>query len=232
MPPLTQNEQLHLDSLEEVKNSSLLESQCSGTDLGRPLTNIDPEEYDESWEGVHFSESTLSCHLRFHEIGAAWRTGEALPDVNGEYSVSNFHYALLSSDPGTEQGQTDFHQEFLSQLCPIDRSPRSGAGFQTYLRMQADVDELELWYSDIADIEQPPYPPGFIKLDISYCEYLDALLLTKGAYGWQYLFADISLSGRDHSDSRDNLTSMLRIFPEIFPGRDYSSLRDRLEARL
>jgi hypothetical protein len=232
MSNFTQNEQLHLKSLEEVKNCPLLESQCSGADLDKSLASISPEEYDDSWEGVHFSEGMLRCYPRFYEIGAAWRTVGRLPDITGEYNLVNFHDALMSSDPGSELGQTDFHQTFLSQLCPIDRSPRSGAGFQTYLRMQADVDELELWYSDIADIEQPPYPPGFIKLDISYCEYLDALLLTKGTYGWQYLFADISLSGRALSDSRTNLENMLQAFPEIFPGRDYSSLRDRLEARL
>ncbi|MFE4366801.1 hypothetical protein ACFRMN_00840 [Streptomyces sp. NPDC056835] len=232
MSPLTRNEQLHLDSLEEIKNCPLLESTCSGVDLDMPLGNILPEEYDESWEGVRFSENMLSCYLRFYELGAAWGAVEALPDISGEFNLINFHDALQASDPGTARGKTDFHREFLSQLCPIDRTPRSGAGSQTYIRMQAGVDELELWYSAVADIGQPPYPPGFIQLDIDYCEYLRMLLLTKGVHGWQYLFADISLDRRDFSDSANNLTNMLRVFPDVFPGRDYSSIRARLEDRL
>ncbi|MFF5670664.1 hypothetical protein [Streptomyces hygroscopicus] len=232
MSSLTRNEQLHLDSLREIENCPLVESQCSGADLDRSLSSILPEEYDESWEGVRFSESMLGCYLRFYELGAAWRTVEDLPDVKGEFSLVNFHDALQVSDPGAGRAKTDFHREFLSQLCPVDRTPRFGAGMQTYIRLQADVDELELWYSDIADIEQPSYPSGFIKLDIGYCEYLKMLLLTKGAYGWQYLFAGISLSRGDFLESINNLKNMLQVFPELFPGRDYSSLRTRLEARL
>lgn len=232
MSSLTRNEQLHLDSLEEIENCPLLESRCSGADLDRPLSSILPEEYDDSWEGVRFSESMQGCYLRFYELGAAWSTVEDLPDVKGEFNLINFHDALQNDDPGVGRGKTDFHREFLSQLCPIDRTPRSGAGIQTYIRMQSDIDELELWYSDIADIGQPPYPPGFIKLDIGYCEYLKVLLLTKGAYGWQYLFADISLSRGDFLESANNLKNMLQVFPELFPDRDYSSLRTRLEARL
>ena len=30
-------------------------------------------------------------------------------------------------------------------------------------------------------------------MDVDYCEYLDALLLTKGTFGWQYLFTEASL---------------------------------------
>ncbi|MFD8869999.1 hypothetical protein ACFV1F_37685 [Streptomyces sp. NPDC059590] len=232
MSSLTRNEQLHLDSIKEIEMCPLLEYQCSGTDLERPLSSILPEEYDESWEGVRFSENMLGCYLRFYELGTAWRTVKDLPDARGEFNLINFHDALQVSDPGTGRGKTDFHREFLSQLCPIDRTPKSGAGIQTYIRMQADVEELELWYSDIADIEQPPHPPGFIKLEIGYCEYLETLLLTKGAYGWQYLFADISLSRQDFSENANNLKNMLLVFPELFPDRDYSSLRTRLEARL
>ncbi|WP_413811715.1 hypothetical protein [Streptomyces sp. OE57] len=221
-----------MDSLKEIENCRLLESRCSGADLDRPLGGILPEEYDEAWEGVRFSESMLDCYLRFYELGAAWRAVGDLPDVKGEFSLINFHDALQASDPGVGSAKTDFHREFLSQLCPIDRTPRFGAGIQTYIRLQADVDALELWYSDIAYIEQPPYPSGFIKLDIGYCEYLEMLLLTKGAYGWQYLFADISLSRGDFSENANNLKNMLQVFPELFPDRDYSSLRARLEARL
>ncbi len=69
-------------------------------------------------------------------------------------------------------------------------------------------------------------------MDITYCQYLDALLLTKGTYGWQYLYTDISLRRGDFDETVRYLRGMLEVFPEIFPQHDYRELRERLEARL
>ncbi|OKI38305.1 hypothetical protein A6A29_10030 [Streptomyces sp. TSRI0281] len=98
--------------------------------------------------------------------------------------------------------------------------------------MQPKVDPLEIWYSAIADIGGDPYLPGFIKMNITYCQYLDAMILTKGTYGWQYLYTDISLSRGDFHETVKYLQGMLSVFPEIFPQHDYGDLRARLEARL
>ncbi|MEV4334876.1 hypothetical protein AB0K02_30900 [Streptomyces sp. NPDC049597] len=232
MVSLTPNEQRHVTSLAEIRNCPVIESECSDEELSMPLSDILAEEYNSDWEGVIFSGAMQACSLRFAELGAVWSTVGNSPTIKGEFNLVNFHHALQVSDPGTSRGVTDFQRSFLSQLCPIDRTPRSGAGMQTYIRMQADVDDLELWYSDIADIEQPPYPPGFIKLDINYCQYLEALLLTKGTYGWQYLFADVSLASGEFTSKGNYLKNMLQVFPDLFPEHDYSSLVPRLEARL
>ncbi|NBE52755.1 hypothetical protein [Streptomyces boluensis] len=232
MPTLTHNEQLHLASLREIEGCPLVEAQCSGTGLSRSLAHILPEEYDDAWEGVQFSSAMVRCSLRFYELGAAWQTLPSLPEVVGEFSLGNFHDALQCNEGIPEDATTEFHHRFLTQLRPVDRTPRYGAGMQTYIRMQPDVEELELWYTSKSDIGQPPHPPGYIKLDLTYHEYLEALLLTKGAYSWQYLFADISLNRPDFSDDVNNLTNMLRVFPEIFPEHDYTQLSARLEARL
>lgn len=68
-------------------------------------------------------------------------------------------------------------------------------------------------------------------MEVTYREYLDALLVTKGTYGWQYLYTDVSL-GRGFGGVRRYLQGMIELFPEIFPNHDYSPLVERLEARL
>lgn len=100
------------------------------------------------------------------------------------------------------------------------------------MRIRQDDAPLEIWYSALADIGDEPYPPGYIKMEITYCEYLDALLLTKGTYGWQYLYADISLRRSDFQEVFGYLRDMLELFPVEFQQYDYAPLRQRLEARL
>lgn len=69
-------------------------------------------------------------------------------------------------------------------------------------------------------------------MDVDYCGYLAALLVTKGTYGWQYLFADVSLADDIHHHTVENARRMLEVFPRLFPGYDYAPLAARLEARL
>lgn len=232
MKNFTENERRHIASLTEIQSCTKLEWQSDDYEIDRPLANISPEEYNDDWEGVQFSARMKGCALRFLEFGAFWKTRGDLPRIYGEFSLVNFHDALQSSDPGESSARNDAERMFLSQLCPIDRTPRSGAGKQTFVRVQPDVTELEIWYSDIADIHEPPHPPGFVRLDIDYCQYLEALLLTKGVYGWQYLFANVTLSGKSLASAAGYLQRMLHVFPSLFPERDYTPLVARLEARL
>ncbi|WP_190822746.1 hypothetical protein [Saccharopolyspora pogona] len=88
---------------------------------------------------------------------------------------------------------------------------------------------------DHADTElhpSHPYPGTFVKLDLTYGEYMDALLATKGTRGWEFLFASIELGKPDFRDIVANLRNMLEVFPRLFPTYDYTPFRDRLAARL
>ena len=69
-------------------------------------------------------------------------------------------------------------------------------------------------------------------MDIDYCAYLAALRVTKGTFGWQYLFTEVSLAEEDYKNTARRLTDMLDVFPRLFPAHDYSELRARLEERL
>jgi hypothetical protein len=56
------------------------------------------------------------------------------------------------------------------------------------LRLSADSPSPEIWFHHFKK------EPAAVRLDIDYCGYLDALTVTKGVSGWQYLFADVDLS--------------------------------------
>jgi hypothetical protein len=82
----------------------------------------------------------------------------------------------------------------------------------------------EVWFLD--------HRHANIRLDLDYRDYLDNLILTKGATRWQYLFADVRLSDREFTRVRESLETMLSIFPDQFPDHDYAALVARFEARL
>ncbi|MEU9117373.1 hypothetical protein AB0D04_37955 [Streptomyces sp. NPDC048483] len=90
---------------------------------------------------------------------------------------------------------------------------------------------LEIWHHDLVMTGGDPYPYGFVRLDLTYRQYLETVLTTKGARGWQYLFADVSFTNGPVEHFRENAHRMLDTFPEIFPGHDYTDLRKRWDDR-
>ncbi|SED48094.1 hypothetical protein [Streptomyces melanosporofaciens] len=252
MPLFTANEERHLASLRELVNCPYIDVEHEEVEqLTPPLADLPPPaDFNEKWRGVQLDGDIVSRGLRFTELGACWSTmtGEDYddvsedveadrliesepPEIRGEFFLRSIHDILSQPAGPADPVETEFQRTFLSELRVMDQTPRSGAGMLTYLRLKPGTSPLEIWYSDIAAIGAPPYPGGFIQMDITYSEYLDALLLTKGTYGWQYLYTDISLAD-GFSDTVDYLEGMLSLFPQIFPNHDYSDLRVRLEARL
>lgn len=45
--------------------------------------------------------------------------------------------------------------------------------------------------------------------------------------GWQYLFADVDLSGPELGHARHNMEHMLDVLPDLFPEHDYAPFQDR-----
>ncbi|PUB22792.1 hypothetical protein C8K30_11214 [Promicromonospora sp. AC04] len=74
--------------------------------------------------------------------------------------------------------------------------------------------------------------PRYNDLALSYPEYLDVLRLTKGVFGWQLLFVDVSLREPGLRPHLESITTMLEVFPSVFPQHDYAPLQGRLAARL
>ncbi|MFJ9866778.1 hypothetical protein [Streptomyces sp. NPDC101165] len=235
MADLTVNEKRHAAVLAAIQRSPFLDATCGSCDeLGEPLEELLPlYEHNEDWDEVRLDGDLGSCALRFMDLGAQWSTTGGLPEILGEYRILHF-YDVFDQLEGPEplDDATEFQRQFLAELRHFDMTPRSGAGMMSFIRMQPNVSPLEIWFHDVADIGGEPYPPGYLRMDITYCQYLDALLLTKGTYGWQYLYTDVRLSDAGFHLARTYLTRMLEVFPELFPEHDYAPLRARLEERL
>ncbi|MEU9793165.1 hypothetical protein AB0E27_21485 [Streptomyces sparsogenes] len=235
MTNLTANERRHAAAINEIRQSRFLKSSSGDCEeLDEPLEAYLPlYEHNEDWDEVQLDDDLMECALRFTDLGAQWSTTDGLPEIYGEYRILHF-YDVFDQPEGPEPlpDATEFQRKFMSELRYFDMTPRSGAGMMTFVRMKPHVSPIEIWYHDISDIGGDPFPPGFVKMDITYREYLDALLLTKGTYGWQYLYTDPSQSYGGLLSKVNYLKRMLDLFPEIFPQYDYTSLRERLEARL
>jgi hypothetical protein len=98
------------------------------------------------------------------------------------------------------------------QLRVIDDRPDSGTGHQATLRLQPGDSDPQLWYFHLG--------LGTLRMGINYQEYLDALILTKGTSGWQFLFCDITKELRktyDFDVASPHMKTMLDVFPELFP---------------
>lgn len=232
---LTINEERQRKSLEEIRRCGRLDVLAATLgDIGRPFAAMPAlNEYNPRWGDAEYDADLADNLVRFEEISAHWVTKPPLPQFSGEFSVRHLAHVLGQPvDPWAQQEPTQFRRDFMSSLLCFDSTPNSGTGRMSFLRMQAGVGPFEIWYEDMADIGGDPYPPGYVKLDLSYSEYIDALVLTKGTFCWQYLYAEVSLSDSSWKPVADSLKAMLEVFPELFPEYDYSPLRQRLEARL
>lgn len=175
-------------------------------------------------EGIELDPSLQRSFLRFEGISSHWAVERPGVYMTGEFSIRHIAAAMLTIGvaPATDEPS---HQEqvLYSELRPFDEHPRGGGGSLSALRVDAETVSPEVWYYHATR--------GVFRMDIDYPAYLDALLVTKGTYGWQYLFTDVSMRDIDFQGAAENIQNMLRIFPDIFPSHDYTDLQARLRER-
>ncbi|MCT9142819.1 hypothetical protein [Streptomyces violarus] len=181
-------------------------------------------------DGIVLDPSLKECYLRFSDLAAGWGAGMTEEDEDplfaGEFDLIPLVRALRDSapvdrspDPSSEQ------REFLSELRDFDVTSLSGTGKVASLRIrQGVVHNPEIWFSDGRG--------GIHQMDVDLCGYLDALRITKGTFGWQYLFTNVSLSHDRFEVTARFLNEMLQVFPDLFPAHNYEPLRVRLAERL
>ncbi|MFE0374325.1 hypothetical protein ACFW1M_01835 [Streptomyces inhibens] len=227
MTALNPYESLWLDVLAELRNSPAIhvynefEEPVDAT-LGDAHTAA--AEIAEDYE-LNLGPSLGECYLRFTGLGSSWQTVEQYPHVAGEFYIANLQRQLEEVPPElgwTQPSAADL--QLLSELRTIDGTPDSGVGALAAVRIQPGVDSPEIWFDH--------GPRGAWKMDIDYRGYLEVLRVTKGTFGWQYLFTDVRLRGDDFGATGKRLENMLTVFPEIFPDHDYKPLRRRLAERL
>lgn len=71
---------------------------------------------------------------------------------------------------------------------------------------------------------------GAFALELDYPGYLDALLATKGFYGWQFLHTDIRLA--EHPALADLIRTNLDFVTRALPAPGHGELEARFAARM
>jgi hypothetical protein len=231
--PLTPNEERHQESLDELRHSEafdvLFDEQQKlwfALDEFLPLSDTKAE-----WADLTLGPELLSCSLRFKHISGQWRLVGSRHELAGEFSLPHFYKALIGTSPRPTSDASESDRQLFSELRIIDSTPRDATGQAAFVRIQPGKDPLEIWYQDRDLYDAIANPQACVRTSLNYCDYLDALRLTKGTFGWQLLFADVTL--RDTLQHRaEKLSEMLEAFPTAFPAHDYTALTQRLEARL
>ncbi|MCQ4212457.1 hypothetical protein [Streptomyces longispororuber] len=228
MSTLNEYEQRYLAMLDELSGSA--EVQVFHEER-RPVSEITGDaatafEMIADELGIHLDASLRRTYMRFDGLSSYWAIERPGVYLTGEFSID--HIATVMFDDGADELITDEtpeeERQIYSELRVCDRHPRGGGGSLAGLRINPGVAKPEVWYYHGTH--------GVSKLDIGYDEYLDALLVTKGTYGWQYLFVeDPPVQEVEYQSALDDMRDMLQVFPELFPRHDYAPFVSRLEAR-
>ncbi|MEV4258885.1 hypothetical protein AB0J52_37485 [Spirillospora sp. NPDC049652] len=161
------------------------------------------------------------CFHRFRQLGRQWET--AASEVSGEFFLTDLAHARPQAYESWIESWADQERFPSSELRIVDEHPVTGTGGFTGVRLRPGG-EPELWWSTIQYADW--------RLDIGYREYLDALLLTRGAFSWQFLFTAAPLASEEFDQVRARLERTLDELPALFPADDFSGLRRRFEERL
>ncbi|MFC5187071.1 hypothetical protein [Actinomadura harenae] len=159
---------------------------------------------------------------RFRELGRQW--GVEKSGVHGEFFLTHLAAAQPQGYESWIDSWTDQARFSSSELRIIDEHPVTGTGGFAGIRPAPGRGEPELWWSTIQYADW--------RLDIGYREYMDALMLTRGAFHWQFLFTAAPLASEEFDRVRAHLERMLDALPALFPEDDFGPLRQRFEERL
>jgi len=208
----------------EVRESPFFDVLYERHGPGGP--GIDPTGIFElmAEEGFPLVPRLKECYFPYRYMALHWRATDPDMTLVGEFSVMNIDTSSERQLQVDDLARDDSDRALLSELSILDDISRGGEGRLATMRFLQGVSNPEIWFLDRYHT--------YIRLDLDYRDYLDNLFITKGATGWQYLFADVPLGDKEYGYILENLRTMLRVFPEQFPDYDYAPLAARLEARL
>ena len=216
-----------LDALETSKRVIVRERRR------RPLspksTSLDVVIRDLSRDaGITLQSSLRRCWVPFAEFAVHWESADAeratTQNVIGGEAALSYLYDVASHDTQLATERTDEPERtLLRSLRVIDDQPAGGNGTLAAVRLLERELTSGVWFFDVRT--------GVHELDVDYCGYLEALITTKGGYGWQYLYADVDLAKPEHRMIRDRLSRLLQFLATTFPDVDCAPLRERFAAR-
>lgn len=234
---LTRSETLQTDSIGELVDSPLFDVTWEQQDITFPLATFDPlSDAEPHLTEVRLSAEVLERALRFVSLSCEWSLASSATSsgrsLDGEFHLPHLYLALVRDAPRYNDLASERERALLAGLRMIDSAPSRASGEAAFIRVEPHKDTLEIWYQDRYLFHEDHNTQGFLRMDLSYPEYLDVLQLTKGVFGWQLLFVDVSLSEPDLRPHLESVTTMLEVFPSVFPQHDYAPLQGRLAARL
>ncbi|GAA2214297.1 hypothetical protein GCM10009850_097620 [Nonomuraea monospora] len=160
--------------------------------------------------------------LSIDRIHVAWHTDDHY--LFGEFALKDLRDCVTGFGlPDVDVRLPAEKQELMEwELKTLEEAP--GSGRLTALRVPSGGSSRELWFYDMNH-------ERLELLDLDFRSYLENLLLMKGAPGWQYLFTEVDLGGREFQTLVGQLDRTLEALPVLFPAHDYSRLQERYEAR-
>lgn len=225
MDPVFPYEERLENALHELRSAPLFDVTYEYIEsAGDEALDVDLMFQDLADGGYPIDRRLQRCYFRHRNVAILWRTRNIDAVLAGEFDVKNIATTpdLPVSVEGFSRERSD--RRLLSELCVLDDLSLGGNRSLVTVHLQEGTTDPEIWFLD-------RYRP-YVRLELDYCEYLDNLLISKGVYGWQYLFADVDLRERDFSHVLNNLQMMMDMFPRQFPDHDYAPFAARLEARL
>jgi hypothetical protein len=165
-----------------------------------------------------------NCLFLSDEISLYWgyELKEDEHENGGEFRLSSLSHIFTFSKPELwYEEMEEEEKEFYKKLIPFDDHPNTGDGVMGVFKMENGIASPEIWLYDNNGLCH--------KMDLDYPGYLDYLLETKGFYGWQYLFCEIDLSDYYFASAKNQLETMLKVLPQLFPDQDYKKYFDRYE---
>ncbi|GAB3430423.1 hypothetical protein [Actinophytocola sediminis] len=175
-------------------------------------------------DDLPLSQRVREYFFRYGAIRAAWRSGRADSRLVGEFHLNHITTAVSSRRlDKVWQGEDDRERALHRELRWIDDTPVTGSGRGALLRAVPGATDPEIWFFDMR--------VGAMRTELDYPGYLEALLITKGVIGWQYLYCDPADCGLGFFPLSQGLAEMLAVFPRFFPEHDYTELHARLDKR-
>jgi hypothetical protein len=174
--------------------------------------------------GINPSADLARDFHRHTEVAVAWQAPFEGRTVAGEFRLVQFSDAIFNGPsewPHSSAGGKE-EQALFEQLRVFESQPFGGGGTETAFRLVEDPQPAEIWYYHMSQ--------GALLLDLSYGDYLDTLLRTRGFYYWEYLFADPGKSKPGLGSVRPDLRVHLDFLAATFPDEDFADLTARLEA--
>ncbi|MEV4995699.1 hypothetical protein ACFVTT_20585 [Streptomyces niveus] len=177
-------------------------------------------------KGVRLSPLLKRTFHRYNGLGLYWGGLGENASLGGEFRLVQLLDAIIGGAPAwlVQEGWPEDQRALHADFRVFDSQFYGGVGTFSALRLQDSVENPEIWYFNVTY--------GSLKLDVDYAGYMNQLLLTRGIYYWQYLFADVPPEHYNFETIGLGLRRSIDFLKENFPDDDYSELSTRLDDRL